>query len=251
MPAMRIESLLRTAVVLALASLVGCLQPITRLTSAPDLHLPQSLAAERDRLSSELSLARERVIEFFAASGFEVPPGSTIDTVVVFEETNAARESLASTFGVNIEDIPETFAGTVVGETLYLVSRGAYRISWEKLYPGWPWHDTNYLALMTHELAHKAHESIAISEFGAADAMGPTWFFEGLAVACAGQFEDDRLPLTLTEIKGLVGDGNVPPVSYPLYGQLFRSLANQFDKRMLIAGAGTEDFPSGLLAGVP
>ena len=138
----------------------------------------------------------------------------------------------------------------MVGETLYLVERDRYREIWKELYPSWPWTGKTYHQLIVHEVAHKAHELIAISRTGSPDGMGPSWFFEGLAAVCAGQFDEGEPPMSWDEIEALVGGGRTPRVSYPLYGRLVRSLAASHDLKELIVRAPEPGFPD-TLAGKP
>lgn len=212
----------------------------------PEIRLPEPLAAERERYLADFALASGRAAGFFEAAGFEIPADSAIATIVVFTDGLEARESLAARFGVSADSIPATFAGTVDARTLYLVSREAYRKTWERLYPDWPWDDSKYVALITHEVAHKMHESIAITTFGSADAMGPTWFFEGLATVCAGLFEDAGPPLTTGEIDKLLRGGNSLSAPYPVYARIVRSLTERFGIRDLVNGAAAPDFPRNL-----
>ena len=205
--------------------------------------VPSSLEAERGAYQREVSRALDDVARFFRVSGFEVAPPDLIDSVILFEKTTDARDHFVETQGAPPEAIPETFAGMVDGRTLYLVSREAYREIWKQLYPDWPWTDETYRGLIVHELAHRAHESIAISRMGSADAMGPPWFFEGLAVDCADQFDRSEPLLVRDEIESLVGGPSPPPVSYPLYGRLVRSLAATFEMKTLITRAAEAEFP--------
>jgi hypothetical protein len=205
--------------------------------------LPASLERERDLYEEGMMKALGDVSDFFLASGFELPDTRIIDSVTVFDSSSRAREYLANAYGAPLESIPETFSGTVVGERMFLVSRDVYEEIWQKVYPEWPWTDQAYHQLIVHELAHRAHEAIAVSEHGSADAMGPTWFFEGLAVTCAGQFvTGDRL-FSHEELGELVGSGRAPQVSYPLYGRIVRSLAAQHGMKVLISSASEAGFP--------
>jgi len=140
---------------------------------------------ERHAYEKEVRSALARVSDFFMSSGFELPDPNIIESVIVFDSVSDARRSMAREFDTPLEGIPETFAGTVAGKRLFLVSRESYRGIWERLYPEWPWIADAYYQLIVHEVAHRAHEAIAEARFGSADAMGPAWFFEGLAVTCA------------------------------------------------------------------
>jgi len=213
------------------------------------LELPASLERQRSYFEGEIAAGLDRVAEFFRSAGFDLARTRLIDSAVVFETTAKAREYLSTQSATPLDSIPETFAGTVDGERLFLVSRESYRESWRALYKEWPWTDATYRQLIVHELEHRAHEAVAISRYGSAEAMGPTWFFEGLAVACAGQFESDQPLMDRDQILQAVGAGRTPPVSYPLYGQLVRSLAAEFGVKALVAHASHPGFPERLWSG--
>ncbi len=205
--------------------------------------LPVSLERDRSLYEEDVRTALGDVSNFFLASGFELPDTRIIDSITVFDSTSKAREYLATAYSVPIDGIPETFAGTVEGKELFLVSRDTYQETWRKLYPEWPWTDHTYRQLVVHELAHRAHEEIALAKYGSADAMGPTWFFEGLAVTCAGQIENANQLFSREELEKQVGSGHSPPVSYPLYGRIVRALAATYGMKVLIAKASNPDFP--------
>ena len=218
------------------------IQP-AQLAEALRWQIPPSLEAERAGYQAEVSRALMEVSRFFEAVGFEVYPRDLVDSVVLFDKSSDARNYFARTLGAAAENLPDTFAGTVDGRTLYLISRDAYRDIWKRLYPEWPWTDGTYRSLIVHELAHRAHEAVAISKMGSAEAMGPPWFFEGLAMYCAGQFEEKRPPMTRDEILKLVRAPSGPPDSYPLYAGLVRSLAAEFSLKDLILRASEPGFP--------
>jgi|WetSurMetagenome_2_1015567.scaffolds.fasta_scaffold16007_4 hypothetical protein len=228
-------------VMMALLLLTAC--QASRRVRPLRFDLPVSLERERSSYAKEVTTALADVRDFFHTSGFEVSNEDLIDSVKVFESSPAAREYFAKEYGAPIESIPETFSGTVEGRTLFLVSREAYREIWRKLYPEWPWSEYNYRQLIVHEVAHRAHEEIAVANYGSADAMGPMWFFEGVAVTCAGQFETDEPPLSREELIEQIGGGHTPKVSYPLYGRIVRSLASAYGMKVLIAGASEPGFP--------
>ena len=188
------------------------------------------------------------VAGWFRSSGLVVEPKELIDAVVVLDGSTEARAGVAAALGVSAADLTPTFAGTVVGRTLYLVTEERYRQVWAERYPDWKPPADAYRRLIVHELAHRAHEAIVIAERGSADAMGPPWFFEGLAVACAGQFEDGRR-LTPEEIAAHVTVEGGPRPSYPLYGLLFRSLAAHHGVRALVLQAAEPGFPMALVRG--
>ncbi len=235
--------------VLVMLFLTVCTAPQQRHT-IPDgriqplrFELPASLERDRSSYEEDVRTALGDVSNFFLASGFELPDTRIIDSVTVFDSSPKASAYLANAYSVPVESIPETFSGTVEGKKLFLVSRDTYQEIWRKLYPEWPWTDHTYRQLIVHELAHRAHEEIVLAKYGSADAMGPTWFFEGLAVTCAGQFENPNQLFSREELEEQVGSGHTPPVSYPLYGRIVRTLAAKYGMKMLIAKASNPDFP--------
>jgi hypothetical protein len=222
-------------------------------TPPQDLHLqielPESQAGLRATYADLVHRAESQVAEFFRKAGFSVLPEELIDTVIVVDWTANGREQLAQRFAVTAAEIPETFSGTTVGRSLYLVTRERYRENWSTLYRDWAWTDTAYYQLVVHELTHRAHEAIALSQWGTADRMGPAWFFEGLAVMCAGQFDAGAPALTQAEIDAQVGGGRTPEVSYPLYGRLVRSLATTHGLKLLIESSSVTAFPDTMSEG--
>jgi hypothetical protein len=191
----------------------------------------------------DVATALGDVSRFFRASGLELGDHRIIESVTIFENVLKAREFMAKTYGVPIDSVPETFSGTVEGRELFLVSRESYQQIWLKLYSEWPWGSNNYNQLIIHELAHRAHEALAISRFGSAEAMGPTWFYEGFAVTCAGQFNTAKPQMSLEQLKDEVGQGHTPKVSYPLYGRIVRSLATIYGMKVLVTRASEPGFP--------
>ncbi len=222
--------------------LVTACQPSRRADSLR-FDLPASLEPARASYEEDVTTALAEVSGFFRSAGFEPAGERLIESVKVFDGPAQAREYLAKEFGTTLENIPETFSGTIEGKTLFLVSRPIYREIWRKLYSDWPWTERSYHQLIVHEVTHRAHESVAISGHGSADAMGPAWFFEGLAVACAGQFETDGPPMGHEELEEQVGNGHTPTVSYPLFGRIVRSLAAEFGMKELIDRASEPGFP--------
>jgi hypothetical protein len=238
----------RAVLVVALTwGLAGCATARHQASAGPSpVRLRVTPPHDEVGYSRLVEAALGEVAEWFRSSGFEVAAETLIDSVVVLDGSRESRARVAAALGVRAEDLTATFAGTVVGQTLYLVTEERYRQVWAERYPDWEPPADAYRQLIRHELAHRAHEAIAIAELGSADAMGPPWFFEGLAVACAGQFEDGRR-LAPAEVAALLAERGGPRPSYPLYGLVFRSLAAHFGTRTLILRAAEAGFPLGLV----
>jgi hypothetical protein len=124
-----------------------------------------------------------------------------------------------------------------------LVDREAYGATFQRMYPREPWSEGEYRRLAAHELAHRAHELIAISTTGSSEGMGPRWFFEGLALACAGQFSASSPGgLSPPEVRALIDQDEREPLGYPRYADMVRSLARTVPFKELVARAGKPDF---------
>ena len=211
------------------------------------VELPASLEGHRAEYERLITSSRDEVLAWFAKSGLPMEAADLIDRAVVYLDTESLRRGVAKVFGDDPQKIPDTFSGTVNGKTLYVASEEAFHPIWTKLYPDWPWSRRSYRSLIVHELAHRAHAYVASRRTGSEDAMGPSWFFEGLAVMCAGQFAAGKKPMNATEILSHVGGSKAPKVSYPLYGHLVRSLVLFIPVKTLVEKAAGPGFPRELL----
>ena len=216
--------------------------------AANELHLelPASLEAERPVYRREIETALSDVLARWRDAGLEVRATDVVRRAVVFADEAQARDELAKAFGVPPATIPATFGGTVQEETLYVVSRTTFRPIWTELYPGSPWTVDTYRSLLAHELTHRVHEVVVRSRFGkTSDAMGPEWFFEGLACVGGGQFAAPPMPLA--EVVQAVDAERTPPVDYPLYARLVRALLAEASLATLVEHAADPGFPKALL----
>jgi len=208
------------------------------------LELPRSLESERDSYAREIEAARSRVVAWFVTNRLGIGAHDIVDSAMVFADVPAAKRHLSKHFGIPEEKIPDGFSGTVDGKTLFVVAREAYAKTYARLYPEHPWSSDSYQSLITHELAHRAHAVKAQELFGSEEGMGPRWFFEGLALTCASQFSDRPLPTLSWEgmQELMTKDSTQQTMSYPLYGQMFRSIAASFPVAWLVQYAGRADF---------
>jgi len=216
-----------------------------------ELRLAPSLEDRRETYQREIQAATSQVTIWFAQQGFAVPEDALIGTAIVFDDREAARAEVAKRFDIDPASIPSSFSGTVAGGALYVVSRELYRATYTTLYPDWPWVDENYRGLIAHELAHRAHSLIATKEFGTEDAMGPRWFFEGLAILCAGNFDrPSEPPLSRARFMDYVKRDEQEGLSYPLYASMIRFLSSSIPVKRLVEHARDPDFPESLLDGL-
>jgi hypothetical protein len=244
------------------------LGPVLEAAAAASVQLllPPALEPERADLLKAIDQAVAEVVAWFAAAGFRLDPSELIDTAIVYRSSGIARRACAEHWSLKLEDIPETFAGTVDGKTLLLVSPDAFLPIWMRLYPNWPYDEESYPSLIRHELAHRAHALIAVSLTGSEEGMGPRWFYEGLAILCARQFEGKgatgtewltggapgpdqnggrdfiHSPLSWGELLSYVAEDQEKMLSFPIYGAMMHALAARFPMRQLIERAGTEGF---------
>ena len=211
------------------------------------MELPPALEAQRAEYERLIVSSRDEVVAWFGASGLPVKPFDVIDRAVVYPDAATSRRAMAQLFKIDIDKIPETFGGTVNAKTLYISSEETFHPMWTKLYPEWPWSRQSYRSLIVHELAHRTHARLSFVRTGSEDAMGPPWFFEGLAVMCAGQFAAGEKPMDAAEILSDVGEGRTPKASYPHYGRLVRSLSRFASVKSLVEAAAEPGFPRKLL----
>jgi hypothetical protein len=210
------------------------------------LHLPPAL--ERKTLEREVRASVRQAKVWFRHEGLDVPHEEIITEVWVFDDRAVLRTALAARFGVEVASIPDGFAGTVDGSTLLVVTPELYRETFTQLYPGESWSADEHRMLMVHEIAHGVHARIARERFGTEDAMGPRWFFEGLAIDCAEQFPASggvAAPLpwpTIVELIELDNQNAIPKPIYPTYARIFRSLRSRVPVGWLIEHAKDDDF---------
>lgn len=162
-----------------------------------------------------------------------------------FTQLADARMEVSRHFRVTEDAVPETFFGTVDGDNLFLVSDEIYRSIYTRLYPAFAWEPLEYRKAIAHELAHRLHEQAAVELTGSADGMGPGWFFEGLAMLAAGQFEDRQESPPWDEISRMITleeRGELPPPTYPVYARIVRSLARRVPVLWMVKNTGSQDF---------
>lgn len=233
-------------VLLLLAGLLACAPaaPSTRTQpAAARVTLPSALEAQRAAYEAEVAGALEDVTAWFTREGLPLPQGPVVKEVVVLGGAEEARRAIATRAGVPESQIPDGFSGTVDGDTLLIVDHEAYAATFHRLYPEEAWGEGEYRRLAAHEVAHRAHERVVVAKTGSSEGMGPRWFFEGLALACAGQFAASS-PGTLSppEVGALIARDAQHPLGYPRYADMFRSVARRTPVKELVARAGSADF---------
>ena len=95
-------------------------------------------------------------------------------------------------------------------------------------------HDA-YVRILAHELVHGLHVAVLRGDKAA---MGPRWFFEGFAVAAAGQFDEQHI--SQADYRAVIA--GLPKADYRLFGAAVRKLAQTHSYAELIERARKPDF---------
>lgn len=103
-------------------------------------------------------------------------------------------------------------------------------------------HDA-YVQILTHELAHGLHVAVV---GGDKLAMGPRWFFEGFAVAAAGQYDEQAI--SEADFRAVIA--GLPKADYRLFGAAVRKLAQTHSYAELIEKARKAGFEAWVLDAV-
>lgn len=103
-------------------------------------------------------------------------------------------------------------------------------------------HDA-YVRILAHELVHGLHVAVLR---GDKSAMGPRWFFEGFAVAAAGQFDEQQI--SAADYRAVIA--GLPKADYRLFGAAVRKLAQTHTYAELIERARKPDFDTWALGAV-
>lgn len=103
-------------------------------------------------------------------------------------------------------------------------------------------HDA-YVRILAHELVHGLHVAVLR---GDKSAMGPRWFFEGFAVAAAGQFDEQQI--SAADYRAVIA--GLPKADYRLFGATVRKLAQTHSYADLIERARKPGFDEWALGAV-
>ncbi len=199
------------------------------------------LTGQRPALRRAIVVARDEVIAWFRRVGYPLPPTEVLREAFVYDGASV-RAEMARVAGVPVAQIPAGFSGTVLDGALHVVDPAGFRRTWERLYPREPWTARAWHQLLVHELAHQAHARVAKARFGSEDAMGPRWFFEGLAIAVADQFQGQP-PLDGAAFSALVRqDAADETIGYPTYRRMIDAVRARYGDRALIEQAREPGF---------
>lgn len=189
---------------------------------------------------SQIEHAFDAIDSLFEGAGFTFGT-RPLEQVVLITDAGALKEIVSRAFGIQPGLVPDTFAGSPDGSTLYMAVPDIAEPMLRRLYPEIPWDgDHEYFECIKHEIFHMFHECAAIELSGSADGMGPVWFFESLAVAGSGQFHvlKHEPPLSPERKRAIIERSRMGPVSYVEFGRIGYTLLRRCSMRELIESAG-------------
>jgi hypothetical protein len=203
------------------------------------LTLSLSLEPERMQFEQILLEAQRRIVRFAAKHGWkDLAKERFFDSVKIFDVKKDFDKALAGVAGLPASTVlPQTYSAALECGVLMAVSPELYA----KNYPPGIEEDS-YEKLLAHEMAHRLHIRILR---GYEEAMGPIWFFEGLAIYAAEQFRETTSEPTKTEIEEILS--NSERSSYRKYGEVFRFFAKKLSVTDMIEHAAKEGFQEWLL----
>lgn len=162
--------------------------------------LSPDLEEQRDELEIELLRAQEIVGNFASLHGWRHHTADPfMHTVEIFDGQEAFIDALLALlerqkFSDDPDNailLPDAVSAALEKDVLMAVSPAAYAM----IYPQ-GMEENSYARLLAHEMAHRLHVRIL---GGDEDAMGPVWFYEGFAIAAAGQFSRRKPAVTPEE----------------------------------------------------
>ena len=202
--------------------------------SNTEIILPESLETRRVEFEDYLGKGIEIIDSFALQQGWEKHTRkSFIDRVMIFDDKKEFDRTLLQLAGVDPDlELPETYCAALEQRVLVLVTPEIYsRVFPEGL------EEDSYSKLIAHEIAHRLH--IIVLD-GDEEAMGQVWFYEGLAIYIAGQFEKTELNLSRELMLEIMN--NPERGDYRNYGYTFRYFAERNSLAELITKAGDENF---------
>lgn len=168
---------------------------------------------------------------------------SLFDRVEIFSTQQALFQRI-----LQIHNLPKTtpiptktLVAALEGRVLLAVTPTTY----EAIAPEYAAQPRSWTRLMAHELIHRLHVEILS---GNEEAMGPQWFYEGLAVIGAGQRLDAGLAYTSPEEALTAVADKAAPRLYRRYAAALRYFMTEAPLPELVTRAGAPDFEAWLQA---
>jgi hypothetical protein len=222
------------------------LDPSDPASVAAHLVLPESEAARREAYAADIVRAGQTVRLFAAAHGWsDHVPQRPYEAVEIHANAEALWQRLLVVAEPAQVDRPSSLPSAALEDgVLVALTEAAYRAQApEHAAPADAWR-----RLVAHELVHRLHVAVLAAEGRGEDAMGPRWFFEGLAVVGSGQDLDVHAGLAYPSVADAlagVAEGDVA-TAYPRFAAAVRLLARKVPVPELVARAGDADFEAWL-----
>lgn len=202
------------------------------------LVLPPAMEPQRAEYEEKLAEALRRIRAFATAQEWRVQVTPTLVSRVELFDSKSAFDArlLAVSNAPAGSKLPVSYAATVHERVLYAVTQNVYLDT----RPSETAED--YTKCLVHELAHQVHEDATRG------AMGPLWFFEGLSVVAADQYQDapEPIPGKVEEVLASSDRGD-----YRLYGAVLRQFLKRHTLSELVSRAGQTGFEAWLKASMP
>lgn len=164
------------------------------------LRLPDPLPSRKDEFMSYITAAHERLAAFARTQSWEsYLLESFILEARIFPTKEQFDKAIVEFFNLDPEvSLHPTHCAALEEKILFIVVPELYG----EVYPQGIEPDS-YIKLITHEMAHRLH--IRLLD-GDEEAMGPVWFYEGLATVIAGQFSTLELDLSIEACRSILRD---------------------------------------------
>lgn len=218
---------------------------------AAHLVLPESEAGRREAYAADIVAAGQSVRLFATAHGWrELVPARPFAAVEILPDAEALWARLLVVGEAPPDQLrPAALPSAgIEAERLLVLTDAGYRANAPQhaaLPDAWS-------RLVAHELVHELHVAVLAAAGRTEAAMGPRWFFEGLAVVGSGQDFDVHAGLAYPDVPSALADVAEPDpaTSYRRYAAAVRLLARKVPLPELVARAGDPDF-EGWLRSLP
>lgn len=210
------------------------------------LTVAEGLRGHEDEIAAAVVRAHEIVQSFARSHGWDEPAAATLfEQVEVFDTQDALWRRILALNAMPLDTPLPTPGLAAALESRVLVAVRAEEYS--RIQPEYAARRESWARLLAHELVHRLHVEILR---GNQDAMGPSWFFEGLAVVGSGQDFDEGLEYS-TAADALRGvSDRESPLAYRRFAAAVRFFSRQRPLPVLVEKAGHADFES-FLATLP
>ncbi|MBI5511730.1 MAG: hypothetical protein HY903_23490 [Deltaproteobacteria bacterium] len=196
---------------------------------------------ELPNVAAEVAAAQTDVRRFVVESGWDESfAARTFDSVEVFGDQEDLWERI-----LELNQLPSNTPLPTAGLVAALEKRVLVAVcpaEYLRLNPEYAAGEFSWRRLLAHEIFHRVHVNLLD---GNEDAMGPPWFYEGLAVLAAGQHLDTGL-VYHNAAEALAGAQTKAPLAYRRFLAAVRYFTRCASVPELVAHAGGVGFDAWL-----